>query len=424
MRSFTTRYLILRISGIAVLLAVAAPPARAEEVRVSPKGSAGSPSSPDLASAVTGAAPGTVIRLERGTYDLTPAPYVEYTCGNCEVESTRVEATVGLRVSGEGIRIQGPEGGDAVIRTHAGYGILFEDCMDCALSGITLTGGVRDTSENATDAAVVVKRSRVTVENCRILENIGDSTVVAKTVVGIMGIAGRDGSLLTARGNRITRNSWDGVALYRGASAIIEGNLIDGVDLARGSHVGGGRGVGIGATWDAAAKIRGNLVRRYWKGIGAFVDAQVVVEENVVEHVATWGLTLWDAGRGRPSGFFSNNVVYDTGACGVSVIRERGDPPFPGRFVGNVLVKTGQDPRYDSGEPYCFQEPIARHAVPDSFVIEQNLLYSNRTAGDRPAPGDVEERVFRERLVTVRARHEKWPVLKESDFWKGFAGGR
>lgn len=423
MKNFSRRHPLVRISGIAFLLAVAAPAPWAAEVRVSPKGSGGSSSSPDLASAVTGAAPGTVVRLERGTYDLAPAPYVESTCGNCEAESTLVLASVGLRVSGVGIRIQGPESGEAVIRTHAGYGILFEDCTDCVLSGITLTGGVRDTSINATDAAVVVKRSRVTVENCRIQENIGDSTVVGVTVVGIMGIAGREGSLLTARRNRITRNSWDGIALYRGASAIIEGNLIDGVDLARGSHVDGGRGVGIGATWDAVAKIRGNLVRRYWKGIGVFVDAQVVVEDNVVEHMATWGLTLWDAGRGRPSGSFSDNVVYDTGACGVSVVRERGEPPFPGRFVGNVLVQTGQDPRYDSGEPYCFQEPIARHAVPEAFVIEQNLLYANRTAADRPASGDVEERIFRERLVAVRAHHEKWPVLRESDFWKGFAGG-
>ena len=52
---------------------------------------------------------------------------------------------------------------------------------------------------------------------------------------------------------------------------MIEGNWIDGVDLARGERIGGGRGVGIGATWNAYANVRGNVVRRYWKGIGAFV---------------------------------------------------------------------------------------------------------------------------------------------------------
>ena len=31
--------------------------------------------------------------------------------------------------------------------------------------------------------------------------------------------------------------------------------------------------------------------------------AQITVEENVVEHIATWGMTLWDAGQGHPSGW-------------------------------------------------------------------------------------------------------------------------
>lgn len=392
----------------------------AEEILVAPPESGIQGARTDLAAAVAGAPEGAIIRLAPGIYDLVPRTYSEPTCGNCENFRTTVDATVGLKVSGRGIRIMGSRDGESIIRTHAGYGILFEDCRDCALVRVTVTGGKRDPSGDATDAGVVVKRSKVSVLDCIIRDNIGDSTMVSQTVVGIAGIAGREGADLVVRGNRIIRNSWDGIVLYRGARAVIEANVIDGVDLARGKRVGGGRGVGIGVTWDAKAEIRGNLVRRYWKGIGGFVDAEITVEDNVVEHIATWGLTLWDAGKGRPSGSFLRNVVYDTGACGISIIRESEDPPFPGRMIQNILVMTGQDPRYDTGEPYCHQAPIARHAVPSSFAIAGNLQYRNRIPGDQPAPGDVDEKTFRYRLSTLKDRLAAWPPILESDFWNDF----
>lgn len=413
------------LSGV-LLTAGIRTPARAAEVLVAPPGASvqGAVTVTDLQSVLTRVEPQTVIRLSPGTYDLHARPYSEPTCGNCQQAATRVEATVGLRVSGQGIRIEGAGDGEAVIRTHAGYGILFDNCTDCSLGGVTVTGGQRDPDPHATDAAVVAKQSRVTVENCLIRDNIGDSTLVAKNVVGIIGIAGRQGADLTVRNNRIIRNSWDGIALYRGAHAVIESNVIDGVDLARGKVVGGGRGVGIGVTWDSQAAIRGNLVRRYWKGIGGFVNAQITVEENVVEHIATWGLSLWDAGSGRPAGFFLRNVVYDTGACGASIIRQNEGPPFPGRLVQNVFIMTGQDPRYDSGEPYCFQLPIARHAVPAAFSIAGNILHENRIADGKPDPDDVGERAFLYRMKAIWERLQPWTALRESDFWKDFGGGK
>ena len=421
--------------GLGILVTILGTPsaegAETRIVRVVPPSSPDSTAYRDLGAAVAAVRDGGVVELEAGVYTLSPRAYLDTTCGNCEAESTSVRATVGLRVSGKNIRIVGPRdrvaGADstranrAVIRTFAGYGILFEDCEDCALLGVTVTEGRRDTSANATDAAVVVKRSRVTIEQCTLEGNLGDSTTVARTVVGIMGIAGREGANITASRNNIVRNSWDGIALYRGASAVIEGNVIDGVDLACGERMGGGRGVGIGVTWNATATIRGNLVKRYWKGIGAFLDAQVTVEDNVIEQVATWGLTLWDAGKGRPSGTFLRNVVYRTGACGASVIRGNADPPAPGRFAQNVLVETGQDPRYDTGEPYCFQEPIARHAVPATFEIADNVLFANRTAGGQPAPGDVTDAEFRAKLEAIRGAHGAWPSLAGSDFWTVYA---
>ena len=163
--------------------------------------------------------------------------------------------------------------------------------------------------------------------------------------------------------------------------------------------MGGGRGVGIGITWDAKAKVTRNVVRRYWKGIGVFVDAHAVVQENVVEEMLTWGIAYWDAGRGRPWAFVENNVIYDCGACGGFITREA---PFeegesPGGFSGNIIVKTGQNPKYDDPDDYCFQCALAKHAVPPLFVIDNNLYYDNRRVSDDLSEKDVTEAEFLEK---------------------------
>jgi len=325
---------------------------------------------------------GTLFRLAPGEYRLEPTPYEDDRCGNCEDPATTVQATVGLRVAGTGIVFEAmPESeGEVVIRTGAGYGLLFEDCTDCVLRGVTITGGERDPDPNATCAAVVAKDAELRVEECVITDNLGDSTLLATNIVGVMGIAGREGARLTIRGNRILRNSWDGIALYRGAEALIEGNLVDGVDKAGARTRGGGRGVGIGLTWDARATLRHNRVARYWKGIGVFVDAHAIVEENIIEDVLTWGIAFWDAGKGRPSATIRRNVVFDTGACGISITRERGGEPAAGLCVENVVARTGQDERYDAADHYCAQCPVAVHALPDGYELGPNRLWGNRRA--------------------------------------------
>lgn len=395
-----------------------------------------------VAAALSARAPagaGATVRLAPGEYILTPHHEIEATCGNCADPATPVPFTLGLRLSGRRVALEGPIEGESVIRTRAGYGILVQDCAECALRRLTITDGARDTSGLATDAAVVVQRSSVVIEHCRISGNLGDPAVVAKTIVGIIGVAGREDASIRLRNNRIERNSWDGVALYRDARAEVTGNVIDGIDLALGREAGGGRGVGIGLTWNAEAEIRGNLVRRYWKGIGLFVDARATVEENVVESVATWGLSLWDAGQGHPRGFFRHNAVDSTGACGAMIScggpppagtgegrRDRRTPGWtlppdagpdsPGWLIGNLLSRTGQNPRYDSGEPYCEQTAVARHAVPPPFRIEGNLLRANREPGDRTGGLDLPEEEFRPRARPILQRLEAWPSLRESRF--------
>ena len=177
--------------------------------------------------------------------------------------------------------------------------------------------------------------------------------------------------------------------------------------------------MGITATWNSFPTIRGNVVRHYWKGIGVFIDAQVTVEENVVEHIATWGMSLWDAGHGRASARFRRNAIFDTGACGVSIIRQLDSPP-PGHFVQNLLISTGQDPSYDSGVPYCEQTAIATHLLPESFAIGSNVAYSNREPGGQRGRQDLSARDFQNRVQPILVALDKWSAIKSSDFWKEY----
>jgi hypothetical protein len=152
------------------------------------------------------------------------------------------------------------------------------------------------------------------------------------------------------------------------------------------------------------------LVRRYWKGIGVFVDAECDIVENVVEEILSWGIAYWDAGRGMPLARMERNLIYNTGACGISISRTaEGDEPC-GWCRGNVIVRTGVNPKYDDPQSYCSQCPIAVEAKPEGFDIEGNILYHNRRIGCEASPGDLTEEEFYgrasellQRLATRRA---------------------
>ena len=161
------------------------------------------------------------------------------------------------------------------------------------------------------------------------------------------------------------------------------------MDRATGDQVGGGRGVGIGVTWNAQAVIEENRVARYWKGIGVFSEARAQIRENVIEEMATWGIAVWGDGR-APSAFVEDNVVFRTGACGILLdVTHAGDADRapPGAVARNALVETALDERYDGGDPYCPQQPLARVSVPTGWPVEDNLFHRNRRTGE---PGDEE----------------------------------
>ena len=357
------------------------------------------------------------IYLQPGDYYLSPTSITDSTCGNCEEPNQFVPATAGLEISGSYVRITGPEDRSAVIHTNAGYGIYFNHCKRGIIENLSVTGGIRDPDGNATDAAIVVKNSAVTIRNNYIYGNIGDSAIVVKNIIGVMGICGRENSDLTITDNEIIGNSWDGIALYRDATATIIGNLIDGVDKASSKVAGGGRGVAVGITWNARATIDGNLVKRYWKGIGIFVDANVTARNNIIEDILTWGIAYWDAERGKPVGIIENNIIYSTGACGVSITRSQ-PGPNPGHLIGNVIVKTAQNPKYDTPDYYCNQCALSISSKPDNFRIDDNQFFNNRRATETLPDYDLSDSEFKKYAEDLRNRLLNSALFQQSDFAK------
>lgn len=378
------------------------------------------------------------VRLAPGDYHLRSVAFTDSTCGNCEDPTEDVPATRGLLVRGDSIAILGTSATRVVLHTNAGYGILFDGCEGCSLERVTVTDGIRDEDGRATDAGVVIRDGRVTLSECVVRDNLGDSAVVHSVVVGIAGVAVRERGRAIVHDCRIERNSWDGIAAYREARILALDNVIDGVDKARGGALGGGRGVGIGMTWNAKGIIRNNLVTRYWKGIGVFVDAQASITGNIVEDVLTWGLAFWGPREGHPVAWMAGNAVFETGACGVILDRTTAWGPEihqgpdldgmdaladdgPGELVGNVFVHTGTNERYDSGEPYCHQRPIARHAIPEGFPVSDNLVHDVRQPGPLPTEPTLETEAFRNAVQELVGRLSQSPNLAGSKFMGAFA---
>jgi parallel beta-helix repeat protein len=272
-----------------------------------------------LETAIDSAASGSVIQLLAGTYEAVPQQFDEAECGNCESHLTAVHATAGFVIRGKVLTIRGANRDSCILITKAGYGLLFEQSYGSSVSNVTITGGVRDPDGNATDAAIVVKYSRVTIENCLITGNINRDTTV---VVGIGGIFGRESSTLIIHRNTIRNNGWDGIALYRGAVALITDNTID-----------SGRGAGIGITWDSDALVQRNRISNYWKGIGTFGNSRAVVQNNVVFDNLGWGIIL------TASSFMEvrNNTIARNGNCGLACWSEEAR----GVAINNIIVKNG-----------------------------------------------------------------------------------
>ena len=375
-------------------------------------------SAEELMEAITSPPSSGVIRLASGIYELAPQHILDSTCANCQDPREAVPATAGMILSGKKMHLVGPDDHSAQIITNAGYGIFFRNCQDGLLENLIITGGARDKDPRASSAAVIVRNSNVRIVDNLIRDNIGDSAIVVDNIVGVLGIAGREGARMEIINNRITRNSWDGIALYRDADAIIQGNIINGIDRARGFQAGGGRGVAIGVTWNASAEIRDNYITNYWKGIGIFVDGRAVVERNVIEDLLTWGIAYWDAGTGRPWARISGNIIYNTGACGANLDAAADTGEGMGYFRNNIIVKTGQNPKYDSPDYYGYQCALSVLDTPADFTIAQNLFIENRRAEHTLPNYDLAPEIFQDSLSSRTAYYSTLPFWTHTSFYR------
>jgi hypothetical protein len=273
----------------------------------------------DLQTAIDAAADGDVLAILPGTYAARTVAFVELLCGNCEVHRSPVQATRGFLVSGKALRLEGSGRDATTLVTNAGYGILFEGSGGSSVSSLTITGGKRDPDGSATDAAVVVRKSTVTLQDLDIVDN---TDRVEDVVVGIGGVMGREGAEIFIIGNVIRNNGWDGVALYRGATAFIADNQIS-----------VGRGAGIGITWDAVATVLRNRISGYWKGIGSFGSSRAVVRNNAVFDNLGWGIIA----TGTSFMEAANNVIARNGNCGFALWSEEATAVV----TNNIIVENG-----------------------------------------------------------------------------------
>jgi parallel beta-helix repeat protein len=262
---------------------------------------------------------GDTIKIDEGEFKALASAFIDKECGNCTELKTPVMATRGFIVEGKSLTIIGASPFKTKLVTNAGYGLLFSKSDGSSISNLTITGGKRDTSGNATDAGIVVQNSAVHIKNVHVKDNTEQTSGV---VVGIAGIVGREESELIIEKCIIRNNSWDGIVLYRGAKALIVDNLIE-----------QGRGAGIGVTWDAQATILRNSVSYYWKGIGTFGSSKAIVQNNCVFENLGWGVVV----TGASSMELGNNVITRNGNCGLAVW----DSSASAKIYNNAVTDNG-----------------------------------------------------------------------------------
>ena len=319
-----------------------------------PRGAAdGSTAAPyaDLQPAIDRAGDGDTIFIHPGRYEAVPDTFTEALCGNCEQHKTAVAASHGFFVHDKALTLVGASRDSVVLVTNAGYGVFFKDSRNSAIMNVTITGGRRDRDGAATDAGIVAQHSTVWVSDCAIKDNTHRPESL---VVGIGGIFGRENAELYIINNRIENNGWDGIALYRGAMAVITDNAID-----------SGRGAGIGITWDATTIVYRNRISRYWKGIGTFGASRAVVRNNAVFDNLGWGIIA----TGTSYMDCSNNIVYHNGNCGFGLW----SPQATGRVTNCVFARNGWRDMW-----VCPCVGVWNNGNPFVFPFSHNIIWENK----------------------------------------------
>jgi len=316
----------------------------------------------DLQAVIDHASDGDTLRLGAKTFEARPTRFVESLCGNCPDPQTEVSASYGFIIKDKGLVMVGVDRRLTKLVTNAGYGLYLENADGTVIRNLTITGGVRTDDGNATDAGIVVRRSRVTIEQVDIRDNVDRSTD-STVVVGIGGIFGREGAEMTIRNCNIINGGWDGIALYRGATAYISDCLIK-----------DGRGAGIGVTWDAYCVAYRNEVTGFWKGIGSFGTSTVIAANNLVHDNLGWGMV----GTGQSTLEATNNVIHHNGNCGVAPWSTESH----GRFVNNIITQNGWRDQW-----VCPCVGVWNYGDWAKWVFRNNIVWGNE-AGEYEAIWD------------------------------------
>lgn len=297
--------------------------------------------------------------LEAGVYFSVPQEIIENLCGNCSEHQTEVNASTGFVIKDKAVTIIGRGKDSTILITRAGYGVYFENAGQSTLHNLKVSGGRRDVNGDATDAAVVVRNSNVNITECSLSDN---DHRIDSVVVGIGGVFGREGAEISISNSEIINNGWDGMALYRGGSAIIKDCIIN-----------KGRGAGIGVTWDSHCLVMRNQISEFWKGIGSFGTSTVIAHNNLVYDNLGWGII----GTGESYMDATNNVVFHNGNCGVAPWSQ----DCRGKFVNNIIVNNGWREEW-----VCPCVGIWNYGNLDNWDFYNNLIWNNEAGNIKDMP--------------------------------------
>jgi hypothetical protein len=299
--------------------------------------------------------------------------YIDNTCGNCEEENADIHTTKGLIISGKKLVLIGQSRENSIIQTNGGYGIILEDADGTVLKDFAITGGIRTADGKATDAGIVIRNStNVTIDNVYIHDNN------ASSYPGIAGIALREGAEVTIENCLIEKNSWDGIALYMGGtygpppSALIQFNELDGGRI--GDNCG--YGSGIGTTWDSYAKIIGNEIYGFWKGIGAHGASTLEAYNNIVREQCGWGMSNSSTAKIVAK----NNLIYNNGRTGVMIGAINDETVFSNNIIMNngygvyVSGDCTDNTWFDAGVAFNYE----------NIIFSYNNVYGNKNKYVKP----------------------------------------
>lgn len=346
------------------------------------------PAGSDLQAVMDAAPDGAILQLEAGSYRAAPQRYTDPLCGNCQEHATAVDASTGFVLRGKSLTLQGPSEGTATLQTKAGYGFFIEDAPQVTLERLTISEGVRDRDGRATDGAVVVRNSRVVIRHCTLGPNPVPAKLLRETIVGICGLVGREGAELFVSHTRIHGNTWDGIALYRGA-------MLEATDV----QISDGRGVGIGITWDSQATVTRAEVSGYWKGIGSFGTSTATLTNCLVHTLRGWGLVA--TGSSQMSA--TNCSIVRCGNVGVALWNPEASLELVNSIVwGNGTEKEWVAPRVGlwwNSEA----EPMVRYC-----------LFGNNAEGDfQRGYGDTADRTWS--LAGIAGNRLGHPLYRQKD---------